>query len=128
MKLLVLAAMFYCHIIDDYKLQGILANFKQKSWWKENAPDKLYKYDYIIALIEHAFCWTFSIHIPVFVYSYFTTSWKPILVYVVVFLFDWVLHAIVDDGKANEHKINLIQDQVIHIAQILLTWMVYLFN
>lgn len=55
MALLVLTAMLFCHIIDDYVLQGWLATGKQKDWWKTNAPDKLYKYDYIMALAEHAF-------------------------------------------------------------------------
>ena len=42
--------MLYCHILDDFCLQGILASLKQKSWWEENYPNKLYKYDYIISL------------------------------------------------------------------------------
>ena len=32
------------------------------------------------------------------------------------------IHAIIDDLKANKKKINLVQDQIIHIIQILLTW------
>jgi len=44
----VLLCMFFLHIIDDFKLQGILADFKQKSWWKKNYPNELYKYDWII--------------------------------------------------------------------------------
>ena len=40
MKLFILLCMIFCHIIDDYYLQGILASMKQKSWWKNNYPDK----------------------------------------------------------------------------------------
>ncbi len=44
----VILLMIFCHIVDDYYLQGILAKMKQKMWWKENAPDNIhYKYDYI---------------------------------------------------------------------------------
>lgn len=28
-------SMIILHIIDDFKLQGILADFKQISWWKK---------------------------------------------------------------------------------------------
>ena len=45
-KVLVLFAMLFCHIVDDYYLQGILASMKQKSWWEANAPVPLYKNDY----------------------------------------------------------------------------------
>lgn len=31
-KLLILATMIFCHIADDYYLQGILAQMKQRSW------------------------------------------------------------------------------------------------
>ena len=50
LKTILLLAMLFCHIVDDYYLQGWLASAKQKSWWKKNAPDKLYKNDYIMAL------------------------------------------------------------------------------
>lgn len=39
--------MIFFHIVDDYYLQGWLAHTKQKSWWEKNAPDELYKHDYV---------------------------------------------------------------------------------
>ena len=57
--------MIFCHIVDDYYLQGWLASAKQKRYWEENAPDKMYKHDYIWALIMHSFSWTFMIMLPV---------------------------------------------------------------
>lgn len=125
MNWVVLVAMMFCHIIDDYKLQGILASMKQRDWWKKEAPDPLYRHDYIIALAEHAFSWTCSIHIPVLIYCLATHTHKDAWIYVVVFIFDWFVHAITDNAKANWHKINLIEDQAIHIIQIFLTWFVY---
>ena len=124
--IILLIAMLFCHIIDDYKLQGILAQFKQKSWWQEHASDTLYKYDYIIALIEHAFCWACSIHIPVLVYCLATNRTIGTAVWVIAFIFNVVIHAHVDHLKANAHKINLVQDQLAHVIQILLTWFVYI--
>jgi hypothetical protein len=38
MIFILLTAMFFCHIIDDYYLQGWLATGKQRDWWKSNAP------------------------------------------------------------------------------------------
>lgn len=54
-------AMVFCHIVDDYYLQGCLASMKQKKWWQENTPQKLYKYDYIVALIMHSMSWSFMV-------------------------------------------------------------------
>lgn len=126
MILIVLTAMLFCHIIDDYYLQGWLATGKQRDWWKSNAPDKLYRYDYIIALAEHAFSWTCSIHIPVLVYAYLYQDFKAVHIYVIVFLMNWIIHAVIDHCKANLHKINLIQDQTIHIVQIVISWLIYI--
>lgn len=123
MNVLILLTMIFLHIVDDYYLQGILANMKQRAWWKENAPDPLYKHDYIVALIEHAFSWTFMIMIPVGIYTIFYD--KSIVMIIIIFLINWIIHSIVDHLKANIKVINLVTDQLIHILQIIITW-VYL--
>ena len=119
--LFVLLLMMFCHIVDDYYLQGKLALFKQKSWWEEKAPDQLYKYDYIVALIMHSFSWAFMIMLPVLI----AFSLNPPLWFWFDLLFNVCLHAMIDNLKCNELKINLIQDQLIHLAQILTTWIMY---
>lgn len=126
MTAILLTSMFFFHIFDDYYLQGWLATGKQRDWWKSNSPDRLYRYDYIMALMEHAFSWTCSIHIPVLIYAHLCQGHKSVYVYVVVFLMDWIIHAATDHCKANLHKINLIQDQTIHIIQIIITWLIYI--
>ena len=123
MNILILLTMIFLHIVDDYYLQGILASMKQKAWWKENAPEPLYKYDYIVALMEHAFSWTFMIMLPVGIYTVFYD--KPIVFIIILFLINWSIHSIVDHLKANVKVISLVTDQVIHILQIIVTW-VYL--
>ena len=123
--ILLLISMLFFHIVDDYYLQGFLASAKQKSWWEKNSPNPLYKNDYIIALVEHAFSWTVMINIPIVVYTYiFGIQINPIT-FVVLFFINWLSHIITDNAKANLLKINLIQDQLIHIAQIILTWIIY---
>ena len=117
----ILLAMLFMHIIDDYKLQGILASMKQKIWWEEQKGYKpLYKYDYIPALIEHSFSWTFMIMLPIAIYLKFDIGWWSI-----AYIINMAIHALVDDLKANRFKINLVIDQTIHIIQIVLTWLLF---
>ena len=119
-KLFILLAMIFLHIVDDYKLQGILASMKQKKWWKEQKEyKKLYEYDYIPALIEHSFSWTFMIMLPIAFASHFSDWW------ILVYIANMIVHALVDDLKANKLKINLMVDQSIHIAQIIVTWLIF---
>lgn len=126
MKLYLLLIMIFLHIVDDYYLQGFLASLKQKSWWEKNAPDKLYKKDYIMALLEHAFSWTFMIMITPAIYIYMNKSPIPVDYTLPTFICNWLIHAYVDNLKANNHKINLIQDQSIHLIQIIITWALFI--
>ncbi len=125
-KFLVLIGMIFCHIVDDYYLQGWLASAKQKEWWLKNAPNPLYKYDYLMALFIHSFSWTFSISlIPTLcaiILGNMGNSWQSVL-----FITNILLHIIIDDLKANEKKINLVQDQCFHLFQIICTWYCYMF-
>ena len=111
--------MIFCHIVDDYYLQGWLASAKQKKYWEENAPDKMYRHDYIWALIMHSFSWAFMIMLPVAFFMNFNIGFE----FVMLFVWNVFLHAITDDVKANSKKINLIQDQMVHILQIIATFL-----
>ena len=117
-KTFIILTMVFCHIVDDYYLQGILASMKQKHWWtKLKSYNKKSKYDYIVALIMHSFSWTFMIMLPLAVAFKFQIG----VPFVIVFVANVIIHAYTDNLKANELKINLVQDQIIHIAQILAT-------
>ena len=118
-KIFCLLLMIFLHIIDDYKLQGILASMKQKNWWKEQKEYKdLYKYDYIWALIMHSFSWSFMIMLP----FAFILNFNINVAFVIMFVLNLISHALVDNMKANQHSINLIHDQILHIVQIIFTW------
>lgn len=114
--------MIFCHIVDDYYLQGWLASAKQKSYWKKNAPDPLYKYDYIWALLMHSFSWSFMIMLPIAYMNGFNIN----DVFVSVFIFNVTIHAYTDHMKANKKWINLWVDQNIHLLQIIITFCVFL--
>lgn len=125
-----LTMMVFCHIIDDFHIQGILADLKQKSWWceqiakiSEERPDaevpklmQRYGKDYIAALLAHAFEWSFFVHIPLMIF----VGFEPV---VLASLFaNIVIHALVDDLKCNVQEINLVQDQIYHLGQICISF------
>lgn len=113
----ILVLMLLGHLVADYTLQGWLADGKQESWWKKvcggEIPDK-YKNDYIAALYCHALYWSIFVCAPFYASSNFLPAITS----------NTMVHAIVDDLKANQKRINLVQDQLIHLAQILLTFAV----
>ena len=113
---MIILCMLFAHIVDDYYLQGILAKLKQKSWWQENAPNSMYKYDYIVGLFMHSFSWTFMITLPFIITRTIDT------LFILVFIINIIIHAYVDNLKCNKLKINLIEDQSIHIIQIIFTY------
>ena len=117
-KIFVLLAMIFCHVMDDYRLQGILASMKQKSWWKKNAPGALYADDYLMALGMHSFSWAFMIMLPLAIHQKFEVG----VFFVILMLANILIHFFVDDLKANKGSINLITDQSIHLAQIFCTF------
>lgn len=124
MKEVLLVIMIFCHIVDDYYLQGCLANMKQKKWWKQNAPQELYKYDYIVALIVHSFSWTFMILLPLMIYM-FVNNCFSISFYITSLIINIIIHAVTDNLKANKLTINLITDQSIHLIQILISYFIF---
>lgn len=115
--------MIFFHILDDYKLQaGVLAMLKQRSYWEKEAPDRMYRYDYLMALAMHSLSWGFMIMLPIAIYDGFHVGME----YVVAFIVNAAIHFVVDDLKANRHKINLIVDQCIHLVQILVTAVLFI--
>ena len=114
--------MLFFHIVDDYHFQGILASMKQKEWWKENAPQQSYRYDYIMALMMHSLSWSFMIMLPIA----FANGLNIGMNFAFVLIANTILHGIVDDLKANRKKINLIIDQSIHLLQIVATAILFI--
>ena len=129
MEVFVYFAMIFLSIVDDFYLQGILASMKQEDWWKKNYPQKLYKDDYIIALGIHSFSWSFMMQLPVAIlYLIIGASENRWDIFFYVLGGNTLIHAMVDNLKANEKVINLKTDQLIHYIQttvsaiILLLW------
>ena len=119
----VLAAMLFLHIVDDFYLQGLLASLKQKSWWKTNYPEDMYKLDYIAALFIHAASWAFMVQLPIAYLYYF----KPPFEFYAAMAANIAIHAFIDDQKANKRTICLATDQMLHAAQIISTFALLIF-
>lgn len=126
MMLKILLLMILCHILDDFVLQkATLSNLKQREWWEREIGTKeygiplMYKNDYKMALVIHALSWSIMIHLPLFIFDF---EWYWLLISVAS---NCLIHYIVDNAKANLRSINLIQDQIIHFGQILLTFTIY---
>lgn len=117
---MVLLCMIFLHLVDDYKMQGILAEMKQKGWWEKNCPDKKYSKDYMVALVEHGFMNSFMIHIPIYLFLN-----RDIILIGLTMMVATLAHAIIDDLKANKRRINLIQDQIFHIVTIFVLYFIY---
>ena len=118
----IILLMIFLHIVDDYYLQGILAQMKQRSWWAKNSRNPKYKYDYIWALIMHSFSWSFMIMLPIAFVNGFAVN----LAFICVVAANLIIHSIVDHMKANLRIINLWKDQIIHLVQIFVTAAIFL--
>lgn len=123
-NMFVLLAMIFCHIVDDYYLQGILASMKQRKWWEEHHPQKLYKFDYLVALLMHSLSWAFMVMLPISIYR----SWDIDGAFILLFIANTAIHAFVDNMKANWLLINLIVDQSFHMIQIISTFLMLIYG
>ena len=118
----ILILMFFCHIIDDFVLQDKFTYLKQKSWWikackDDGLPFDKYKNDYKMALFEHSLEWSIAIILPI-IFLYNVSGWILLLSVII----NTIIHYIVDNAKANQLRLNLIQDQLAHFIQIIVTW------
>lgn len=121
MEIKILFLMILLHIIDDFHLQGILGQMKQKNWWlKQKGYKDMYENDYQTALTIHSLSWSIFIMLP---FLFITPPINPILLTFIISA-NTVVHCYVDDLKCNQMKINLASDQVIHFLQILITWLI----
>lgn len=115
-----LLLMILCHIVEDFHIQGVMANMKQKSFWKPYGEK--YARDWKPVIILHGMEWAILTSMPCLVASWFDVPLWFILVIVAMGL----LHAYIDHLKANVGNINLIIDQTFHLIQIEMIFLSYL--
>ena len=136
---LILATMIFLHLFADYQLQGVLARMKQRRWWQSNvpksadeAPDQSkYDNDYKAALLAHSFEWAFLMMLPLLhdiyykVWDFERESVVAVVAYAALLALNTAQHSIIDHLKANRRTINLVEDQVLHLAQVVATWCLF---
>ena len=112
------------HFITDFTLQGCLADMKQKRWWDMLSKDvdsskRRYEHDWICGLVCHALYWTLATFSPLLL------TMENLWMIVFVVAANTAIHAIVDHLKCNRYVINLWQDQLLHLAQIVVTFLIW---
>ena len=117
---LLLPLMILCHIIEDFHIQGVMADMKQASFWRSYGEK--YANDWKPVIILHGMEWAILTSMPCLVMSWFDIPLWFVLVIVAMGL----LHAYIDHLKANVGKINLITDQTLHMSQIMIIYLAYL--
>lgn len=114
--------MFLCHVLDDFVLQpACLGKLKQRATWMDDpvGKDERYKNDYKCALLIHSVSWSSWILVPgIFMLSI------PGWILGGTILINSFIHYKVDDLKANRRRINLWADQLIHIIQVIVTFLI----
>ena len=120
--ILLLVLMVALHTIEDFHVQGIMAQMKQRSWWVNNAPSPKYRYDHLPVILLHGLEWAVFVSLPLM----WASDWS---------LPDWfcaliaamgLVHSVIDHLKANMLKINLVQGQALHMVQIAIIWIAYI--
>lgn len=115
---IVLILMLLAHFFVDFHLQGILADMKQEQWWKrQEGYNSKYKYDYVAALAIHSAEWALWVMMPLMLLPHLDLG-----IFLLLAALNMVVHSLTDNSKANYKDINLIQDQIIHLAQIVFTY------
>ena len=121
--------MLFMHTIADFVLQTTcLSDLKQIKKWNEFTKDMfdedveetMYRNDYVAALLTHSFMWSFMTFVPLLLIG--QNYWLLILIIVV----NSIIHLLIDNIKANFYLISLCTDQVWHINQILISFIIYL--
>lgn len=120
----ILLFIIFLHIQDDFN-QGIISQMKKKTWWKENEPNiELCKYDYIVVLLVHGFKTTFISMLPILIYILFQNDITLFISYTILLIFNSITHAIIDNAKCNNLRINLIEDQLLHLLFLVASWII----
>ena len=135
-KIFILLLMLLMHYIEDFHLQGCMANLKQKKWWREQMSNNnyvlehsIYKNDYKMGLFAHSIENALFVMLPLII-DLLISEFKGCIrntwiLFIPSTLLILVSHYLIDNEKANKKEINLIQDQLYHLGIILLIFISY---
>lgn len=116
------------HLLADFPLQTIgnpsIANLKCRDWWLDYFKgDKKalepYKDDYKVMLIIHGFIWSAITFFPMW------TTAQALIPMAALLLGNTIIHAYIDNAKANWRCLSLVADQSLHVLQIIMALIVW---
>ena len=108
---MILIMMMFCHVVEDFYLEGCLA-------WMNTELRALQQKDYKIVLMMQSLSWTCCIFIPI-IYHIGHCGWMYEEVpFLVTFVLDWIIQAIVTSLKYHKGVISLAQKQIVNILQV----------
>lgn len=131
-KIFILFLMLLMHYIEDFHLQGCLANLKQKKWWEKQMSNNdmhshyalehsIYKNDYKMSLFAHSIENALFVMLPLIIDLLITEFVKRMsntwIFFIPAIILICITHYVIDDEKANKMKINLVQDQLLQIGR-----------
>lgn len=117
-------------VIDTDRRMGVQTDVRDPRYigfvdWKMSK----YGGDYIPVLFLHGFEWAMFIHIPIMVsYILYTNVFLSDMFLTLLcasIILNMLIHVVVDHEKANRMSINLIADQLIHLIQIMATFILF---
>lgn len=114
-----LVNMIFMHFLFDYYIQSRSnVNIKDKIWWKKRHPNNKKKVflSYTFGLLMHSFVWSYAVLFP-FYYKNGSMSF-------ILLSLNTAIHAMVDNCKTNKKCISSIQDQVLHLIQVTITFLI----
>lgn len=141
-NLVLYICMIFMHFIGDVYLQGnSLSNAKRREYWKivEQRTGIKHPYSHICFLMLHSFLWSFTTLLPILLKIIFykiliisglipepSSFQNLILFYLTAIAANTLAHGFIDNAKSNLKQIGEIQDQILHIIQITITFILYI--
>lgn len=119
-RLIILVSMLAMHVIGDWVLQTpLMCDLKQKAWWQQNYGFQKNARDYKMVILMHSMLWSACVMMPVLVYQlWIGCSDLKAIVLLLVFVINMLVHAWIDDLKANKDKLSLVDDHAVHLLQV----------
>lgn len=114
MKTLIFFIMVFLHIVDDFYLQGILMKMKQKRGNR----------DYIVALLIHGYSWSFMVHLPFIGIMLLCNAFGYVTMVIINMIIHAAIHAVIDHLKENMRTLDFVDEQIGHLAQVIVIWTV----
>ena len=114
--------MLLLHVVAEFVLQPVaLLRLKQKTYWEQPEHPNGGKDASAMAIALYAILWSVMIMLPL---MYYSTEGDLILL--LVFLFNMLAHAYIDEYATNRHKLSFVMSQSLYLLQLTITFLVTL--